>query len=382
MGVLNDVLNAGVASGAAPGFVAMTGNAAGVKWSGTAGERAPGQPMTEDTVFRIYSMTKAIGSTAAMILMDRGKLDPNAPVDSILPDFAKIQVLAGFDGDTPRMRAPKSRATIRQLATHTSGLVYEFWNPDIAQWMQKTSHPSILSGLKSSLFYPMVFDPGTRWDYGIGIDWLCQAVEKIDGRRIDKYCQEEIFAPLGMTSTAFECEGALAKRLASVSARGEDGKFGPFELAPPPHPEFYGMGHALYSTAGDYMRFMRMFLNKGALDGKRVLSEKGVATMLANHIGELRVGKMTTVVPPITADVDLFPGTPKTHSLGFLRVERDVPGMRSAGSQGWAGVLNTHFWFDPAKDIAGTIMTQTLPFVEPRFLDVYAKFERAVYAAG
>jgi len=317
-----------------------------------------------------------------MILIDRGKLDPNAPVESILPDFAKIQVLEGFDGDSPRMRAPKSRATIRQLATHTSGLVYEFWNPDIALWMQKTGHPSILSGLKSSLFYPMVFDPGTRWDYGIGIDWLCQAVEAIDGRRIDKYCQEEIFAPLGMASTAFECEGALAARLASVSARGEDGKFAPFELAPPPHPEFYGMGHALYSTAGDYMRFIRMFLNKGSLDGKRVLSEKGVATMLANHIGELRVGKMTTVAPPITADVDLFPGTPKTHSLGFLRVEQDVPGMRSADSQGWAGVLNTHFWFDPAKDVAGTIMTQTLPFVEPRFLEVYAKFERAAYAAG
>src|SRR5487761_2750488 len=107
MGALNDVLNTGVASAAAPGFVATTGNAAGVTWSGTAGERAPGQPMTEDTVFRIFSMTKAIGSTAAMILIDRGKLDPNAPVDSILPDFAKIRVLDGFDGDAPRMRAPK-----------------------------------------------------------------------------------------------------------------------------------------------------------------------------------------------------------------------------------------------------------------------------------
>jgi len=381
MSVLDEILKAGVATGAAPGFVAMTGNSAGVKWSGAAGERSPGQPMTEDTVFRIFSMTKAIGSTAAMILVDRGRLDPNAPVDSILPDFAKIRVLEGFDGDTPRLRAPKSRATIRQLATHTSGLVYEFWNPDVPRWMQKTGHPTILSGLKASLFYPMVFDPGTRWDYGIGIDWLGQAVEAVDGRRVDKFCQEEIFGPLGMTSSAFECEGALASRLASVSARGEDGKFAPFELAPPPHPEFYGMGHALYSTAGDYMRFLRMFLNKGAIDGKRVLSEKGVATMLANHIGDLRVGKMTTVVPPVTADVDLFPGTPKTHSFGFLRVEQDVPGMRSAGSQGWAGVLNTHFWFDPAKDVAGTIMTQTLPFVEPRFLAVYEQFERAVYAA-
>jgi CubicO group peptidase (beta-lactamase class C family) len=113
-----------------------------------------------------------------------------------------------------------------------------------------------------------------------------------------------------------------------------------------------------------------------------VLSEKGVATMLANHIGDLRMDKKTTVAPPVSADVDLFPGTPKTHSLGFLRVEQDVPGMRSAGSQCWAGVLNTHFWFDPAKDVAGVIMTQTLPFVEAPFLAVYEKFERVVYAAG
>jgi CubicO group peptidase (beta-lactamase class C family) len=359
----------------------MTGNAAGLKWIGLAGEGAPGKPMTEDTVFRIFSMTKAIGSTAAMILIDRSRLNLNAPVDSILPDFAKIQVLEGFNGDIPRLRAPKSRATIRQLATHTCGLVYEFWNPDVSRWMEKTGHPTIMSGLKASLFYPMVFDPGTRWDYGIGIDWLCQAVEAIDGRRIDRFCQEEIFGPLGMTSSAFECEGTLASRLASVSARGEDGRFAPFELDPPPYPEFYGMGHALYSTAGDYMRFLRMFLNRGELEGNQVLSEKGVATMLANQIGDLRVGKMTTAAPLITADVDLFPGTPKTHSLGFLRVEHDVPGMRSAGSQGWAGVLNTHFWFDPAKDVAGVILTQTLPFVEPRFLAVYENFERAVYAA-
>ena len=382
MSALNEVLAKAVSSGAAPGFVAMVGNAAGVKWSGAAGECAPGRPMSPDTVFRIFSMTKAVGTTAAMILIDRGRLDMEAAVESILPEFAKIQVLDGFDGDTPRLRAPKSRATIRQLATHTSGFAYEFWNAEVPRWMQKTGHPTILSGLKASLFYPLVFDPGTRWDYGIGIDWLGQVVEAVDGRRIDKFCTDEIFGPLGMTSTAFECEGALAARVASVNIRGADGKFAPFEIAPPPHPEFYGMGHSLYSTAGDYMRFMRMFLNKGALDGKRVLSEKGMQTMLANQIGNLRVGKLVTAVPAITADCELFPGTPKTHSFGFVRVEQDVRGMRSAGSQGWAGVLNTHFWFDPAKDVAATLMTQTLPFVEAPFMAVYEQFERAVYASG
>jgi CubicO group peptidase (beta-lactamase class C family) len=246
--------------------------------------------------------------------------------------------------------------------------------------MEVTGLPTIISGLKASRNYPLVFEPGERWDYGIGIDWLGQVVEAVDGRRIDAFCRDEIFVPLGMLDTNFEVTGDMANRLAVVKARGEDGQFADFELAPPSNPEFYGMGHALYSTAPDYMRLLRMFLNKGQLDGKRILSEAGVATMLANHIGNLRVGKLTTVAPMITADAEFFPGFEKTHSLGFMRMEEAIPGMRAAGSQGWAGVLNTHFWFDPARDVAGLLMTQSLPFVEPRFLKLYGLFERAVYA--
>jgi CubicO group peptidase (beta-lactamase class C family) len=315
-----------------------------------------------------------------MILIDRGRLGLDTPVEEILPQFAEIKVLEGFDGDTPRLRTPKVKATVRHLATHTSGFVYEFWNAEMAKYLEATGHPTIVSGLKAALNYPLVFEPGGRWDYGIGIDWLGQVVEAVDGRRIDAFCREEIFDPLGMPDTNFEVSDEMAKRLAGVKARGEDGQFADFDLAPPSNPEVYGMGHALYSTAPDYMRFVRMFLNKGQLDGNRVLSEGGVETMLANHIGELRVVMLKTVAPPITADAEFFPGLEKTHSFGFMRMEEDVPEMRAAGSQAWAGVLNTHFWFDPARDVAGIIMTQTLPFVEPRFVEVYQRFEKAVYA--
>jgi methyl acetate hydrolase len=376
---LNAVLNDAVSAGDVPFVVAMSGNSSGVTWSGAAGERAPGQAATEDTVFRIFSMSKAVGSTAAMILIDRDKLSPDTPVEEILPQFSDIKVLDGFDGDTPRFRAPKAKATVRHLATHTSGFVYEFWNGDIPKYMEATEHPTILSGLKTSLNYPLVFEPGERWDYGIGIDWLGQVVEAIDGRRIDAFCREEIFNPLGMPDTNFEVTDSMAKRLSVVKARGEDGQFADFEIAPPPNPEFYGMGHALYSTAPDYMRFVRMFMNKGQLEGNRILSEAGVETMLSNHIGDLRVGMLKTVTP-LSADAEFFPGLEKSHSLGFLRMEEDVPEMRTAGSQTWAGVLNTHFWFDLARNVAGLIMTQTLPFVEPRFMKVYERFERAVYA--
>jgi methyl acetate hydrolase len=128
------------------------------------------------------------------------------------------------------------------------------------------------------------------------------------------------------------------------------------------------------------MRFLRMYLNKGQLDGKRLLSEKGVETLLSNQIGDIKVGVLKTVVPALTADTEFFPGRKKGHSMAFQRIEEDVPGMRSAGSQFWAGVLNTHCWVDPKKNIAAVLMTQSLPFVEPRFMGVYDRFERAMYA--
>ena len=174
--------------------------------------------------------------------------------------------------------------------------------------------------------------------------------------------------PLRMGDTRFEVEPHMASRLAAVKIRGEDGKFGDFEIAPPSRPEFYGMGHSLYSTAPDYMRFLRMYLNKGSLDGARILSEKGLAAMLANQIGDIPIPPLKTAVPAITADAEFFPGKRKSHSMAFMRFEEDIPGMRRAGSQGWAGVLNTHYWWDPVADLAGVLMTQSLPFVEPRFV--------------
>lgn len=377
---LQIILDEAVGANDLPFVVALAGTGRGANFSGAAGDCADGVAAAEDTVCRIFSMTKAIGSTAAMILIDRGKLDPETPVEEILPEFAEIKLLEGFDGNEPKLRSPKRKASVRHLATHTAGFAYEFWNADVPRYMETTGHPTILSGLRSSLSYPLVFEPGERWDYGIGIDWLGLVVEAVDGRRIDAFCREEIFDPLGMNDTRFEVEPHLASRLAVVKARGADDRFADFELAPPPHPEVYGMGHALYSTAPDYFNFLRMFLNKGELGGSRVLSEAGVERMLANHIGDLRVGRMVSQVPEVTADVDLFPGIEKTHSLGFVRVESDVPGMRAAGSQGWAGVLNSHYWFDPARDVAAVIMTQSLPFVEPRFMAFYERFERAVYA--
>lgn len=378
MSELDTVLADAVAAQDVPFAVAMAGNAAGITYSGAAGETA-GRAAGEDTAFRIFSMTKAIGSLAAMILIDRGKMSIDTPVGDVLPEWNDLQVLEGWNGDEPILRAPKTVATARHLATHTSGVEYEFWNPDVPKYLEVTGNPSILTGLKASFAsYPLTSDPGTRWGYGPSIDWLGRMVEEIDGRRIDAFCQEEIFDPLGMSDTAFEPD-ALADRLCDVSIRGEDGQFAPFELAPPPKPEFYGMGHALYSTAPNYMRFLRMVLNKGELDGNRILSDDAFGTLTADQMNGLTFQNMHTVAPPLTADVEMPAGT--THSWMAVRMEQDIPGKRSKGTQSWAGVCNTHYWIDPAKDVCAVIMTQSLPFVEPPLLKTYDAYERAVYAS-
>lgn len=380
MSAKQDLLDKAVADDDAPFLVAMTASADGVTWTGAAGDAAPGRPAGQDTVHRIFSMTKGIGSTAAMMLVDRGKIGMDDPVDKYLPQAADLKVLEGFDDDGPRFRAPTSIPTIRQLATHTSGLVYEFTSADVGRYLQESGHPSVLSGLRASIQYPLAFDPGERWQYGIGIDWLGLVVEAVDGRTIDTFLREELFDPLGMGDTSCEVEPHMAPRMAGVKARGEDGRLADFDMAPPANPEFYGMGHALYSTPADYLTFTRLFLNRGQMNGHRILSEDAVDRMLANSIGDLRVGKFVSLAPALLASFELFPGTPVTHSFGFVRVEEDVPGMRRAGAQGWAGVMNTHYWFDPARDVAGVIMTQALPFADPRFMGVYEGFERAVYA--
>ncbi|MEE8602041.1 serine hydrolase domain-containing protein [Euzebya tangerina] len=377
---MQDVLDTAVEQQDAPFLVAMTGDSEGVTWSGTSGSARDGSAATLDTAFRIFSMTKAVGATAAMILIERGELSFDTPVADVIPAFDDLQVIQSIEGGDVSLVDARATATVRHLATHTSGLVYEYWDATMAAYLEATGATPVLSGTKEGLRYPLAFQPGARWGYGIGIDWLGQVVEAVDGRRIDEFCQVEIFDPLAMADTSFE-PNQLVDRMAEVKMRGEDGSFGPYEIAPPPHPEVYGMGHALYSTAPDYLRFLRMFLRGGELDGNRVLSQQSVEQMLANHIGDLRVTPMPSQAPPLSADVTLFPDTPKTHSFGFVRVEEDVPGMRSAGSQGWAGVLNSHYWFDPAADLAAVIMTQSLPFADPRFMATYEAFEKAVYAA-
>ncbi len=379
---ITQVLEGAVADGAAPGFCAGAVRGDGtVLFEGAVGVRGTesGEPMTPDTVFRIFSMTKAVASVAAAILVEEGRLDIETPVDEVVADFAAVEVLEGFDGATPVLRPPATRATVRHLATHTSGLVYELWNAN-QEAMMAAGAPGALTGsvdaLKSS--YKLAFDPGTAWDYGVGIDWLGLVVEAVSGQSLDRFVTERILEPLAMTSSGFERDG-FEDRLVPLHVFGPDGSISEMpDIAPPPNPEFYGGGHAMFSTAGDYLRFLRMLLNGGELEGQRVLAAETLDWVFANQIGDLEIGTMTSV-GPLSADVDFLPGVAKKHSFAFVTNTEDMPGMRRAGAQSWAGLANTHMWVDPAADVAAVLCAQVLPFAHPGVMKAYAEFEQAVY---
>jgi methyl acetate hydrolase len=369
------------------GVVAMAATDSGTLYQGAFGKRdlVKGSDMTLDSVFWIASMTKAITSAAAMQLVEQGKLQLEQPMGSLVPDLSAPQVLEGFDDKgQPRLRAAKRPITLRQLLTHTAGFTYDIWNADTGRYAQHAQLPGIISCKNAALKTPLAFDPGDRWDYGINIDFVGKAVEAASGQSLDAYLRERIFVPLGMTDTGFIIGPDQRTRLVSVHARKPDGSLEPIEFGVPQDPEFFMGGGGLYGTARDYLAFLQMLMNGGKFNGAQVLRPETVALMSKNHIGDLNVGVLKTTAPDASLDVDLpkmFPGQDLKWGLSFLINTKQGPAGRSAGSLSWAGLANTYFWLDPARRVVGVILTQSLPFVDPRAIEVYGQFESGVYKA-
>jgi methyl acetate hydrolase len=366
-----------------PGVVAMAATGNEVIYQGAFGKRdlSKDDPMTLDSVFWIASMTKAVTTAAGMQLVEQGKLSLDEPIGKLLPDLASPQVLEGFDANGgPKLRPAKKPITLRQLMTHTAGFAYDMWNGDMVAYLEKTGTPGITTCQNAALKTPLMTDPGTRWEYGTNIDFVGKAVEAASGKRLDAYLHDHMFAPLGMNDTGFKISDAMRKRLVGMHARGEDGTLAaiPFELEQTP--EFHMGGGGLYGTAGDYIKFTQMILNKGRGNGNQLLKPETVALMGQNHIGDLTMGKMTTAIGWATNDVDLYPDIVKKWGLSFLINTAKTPEGRSAGSLAWAGLANTYFWIDPARNVAGVILMQLLPFADNKCLEAFAGFERGVYA--
>ncbi len=380
----DQVLERAVNAGDVAGVVGVAADDRGVIYEGAFGKRAADAdaPMTVDTVVWIASMTKAITSVAAMQLVEQGRIALDEPLSNRLPEVSAVQVLDGFDeAGAPRLRPPRRPITLRHLLTHTAGFTYDIWNPDMIRYQAHAAIPGIIECKKVTLNTPLVFDPGERWEYGINLDWVGQTVERLSGKRLEEYFREHIFAPLGMRDSGFVIGADQRQRLAGMHFRLPDGQLQviPFEMTQ--EPEFYMGGGGLYSTGPDYLRFLRMLLGEGQLDGARVLTAESVAEMSQNQIGDLSVGLLKSAIPGSSNDAEFFPGMPKKWGLGYMISTLEAPTGRSAGSLAWAGLANTYYWLDPARRVTGVILTQILPFADPAALGVFDQFERAIYAS-
>jgi CubicO group peptidase (beta-lactamase class C family) len=282
---------------------------------------------------------------------------------------------------SPSYGLPDGPITLRDLLTHTAGLVYEIWNSDMGRYMEAKGLPGIITCQNAALTLPLVFDPGDRWDYGINIDWVGKAVERVSGQSLGHYFAEHLFGPIGMNDTGFKLSQDHRARLAGMHARNDNGTLAPIEFEVPQEPEFQMGGGGLYGTASDYLAFQRVFLNEGRTDGRSILKPETVRVMAANAIGDLNVRMLKTALPAYSRDAEFFPRMVKKWGLGFMISTEPVPGGRSAGSLAWAGLGNTYFWIDPARGVAGVILMQLLPFADSKALGLLDSFEKEVYAA-
>jgi methyl acetate hydrolase len=378
------VLDKAVVAGV-PGVVAAVTDRDRTTYEGTAGMRALGgdQEMTNDTVFAIFSTTKAITGTTCLQLVESGDLDLDAPAREYAPGLADVQVLEGFDDDgQPQLRAPASEPTTRQLLLHTAGFGYDFFNDLYLRMANDHGQPSVITASKAAINTHLLFDPGTQWEYGSNIDWAGQVVEGITGKRLGEVMKERVFDPLGMTSTAFSMTDDMRSRMATMHQRDDSGAYTATEFELPSDPEVHMGGHGLYSTVPDYLHFILMWLNDGAgPDGQQVLKPETVAMAVENHLGELKVKQLPGVIPSLSNDAEFFPGMPKSWALTFMVNDEEAPTGRPAGELAWAGLANLYYWIDRSNGIGGFWATQILPFADPPSVGGYLEFETAVYDA-
>jgi CubicO group peptidase (beta-lactamase class C family) len=274
---VDEVLGSAIDRGDVPGVAGTAGTRDGIVYQGAFGRRTllDEAVMSTDTVFWIASMTKAITSVAAMQLVEQGKWALDRQIADVLPELSVPQVLEGFDpSGEPRLRRAKRPITLRHLLTHTAGLVYEIWNGEMGRYMESKAIPGIISCQNAALSLPLVFDPGEKWDYGINIDWVGKAVERVSGQALGDYSAKHLFEPIGMKDTAFKLTQDRRARLAGMHARSPDGTLASIEFEVPQKPEFQMGGGGLYGTASDYLAFERVFLNEGRANGARCSSPK------------------------------------------------------------------------------------------------------------
>ncbi|MFO1015195.1 MAG: serine hydrolase domain-containing protein [Caulobacteraceae bacterium] len=372
---LEAVLAETAAANPIPGYVAAV-----VQDGEVVAEAASGEGMGQSTVFRIFSMTKAITTAAAMQLVERGKADLDAPASAYAPELAAVKVLAGFDdsGD-PILREPARPVTLRDLLLHRSGFAYTMWNADLTRYMAWLTARGEAANINPYLDMPLVFDPGEMWEYGIGIDWAGRLVERISGQGLDAVFAENITGPLGMADTGFDATPSMAERLADMYLRTPDGALMAMPRNAPSSGGFFSGGGGLLSTSADYLTFLTAMAGDGSARSGRILKPETVAQMAHCDGGAPKVRALASHAPMLTNDLDIWGEHEARWSLGFLVNPMAGPHGRPAGSLAWAGLANTYYWIDRDRRLAGVFMTQLMPFADKSALAVFNALEREAY---
>ena len=380
---IDDLLASAVARRDVPGVSALAADRDGEAYRGAFGTRTTTpvpDPMTTDTVVWIASMTKLIAAVAALQLVERGQLHLDEPLGRLLPELADPQVLERFDDEgQPKTRSARTPMTLRTLLSGTSGNGYGFLHPDLARYQQVKGLPGILKCREATLTTPLLFDPGTSWAYGMGLDWVGKVIEAATGGQLEDVLRANVLRPLGMDDTTFVLRPEHRARLAGLSMRGAAGSFVPVRFEVTQEPEFQSAGGGMYGTAEDYLSLLRMLLGRGEVDGVRLLSEETVAEAIRNQIGEHSIGRLATIDPVSSNDIDFLPGREKRWCLlGMTNVEPAAHG-RSAGSLFWGGAGNTYFWVDWDNGDAGVLFAQLLPFADDKAVKLFEDFELVVH---
>ncbi len=374
-GIIDDALQWAVERKEVAGVVAMAADRGGVFYQGAFGlaDLAPARPLKLDSMFRIASMTKAITSVAAMQLIEQGRLGLDDPAEKYLPQMAGLPMFESFDAATGdyKLRPTTKSITARHLFTHTSGLGYAFTSPIVRDFKPRPGEAYPVG--------PLSFEPGEQWLYSTSTEWLGSLVETISGQPLEEYFRQHILDPLGMSDTYYYVPREKEGRVVTVLHRRPDGSLTKEAVQAPTTGFLRTGGGGMTSTAADYIRFTRMLLGGGALDGARILSAKSVDTMAENHIGSIGVPALKTALPERSEDFSFIADGRDKWGLGFLITADTIPGKRAAGSLSWGGINNTYFWIDRARGITGVILMQFLPFADRKALALHDAFERGVY---
>ena len=338
-------------------------------WFETCGRRdvESGQPVEPDTIYRIYSMTKPITTVAALMLYEEGHFQLDDPVEKFIPAFAATRVFDSGDAES-FTTVPLARAiTVHDLMVHTSGLTYGFQHEHAVDALYRHRGVEFNANLgpladlvEAAAAQPLVFQPGTRWNYSVSTDVLGRLVEIWSGVALDTFLDERIFGPLGMRDTGFHVREGQAHRLASNYVLGDDSGLRLADSAAKsrflePAITFSG-GGGLVSTAADYLRFMRMLRGRGTLEGTRLLGRKSVGLMTANHLP----GDLADMGRPRFAEMP-FAGIGFGLGVSVLLDPARARILGSPGEYAWGGMASTAFWVDPAEDMMVLMLTQLMP---------------------